>query len=404
VPAADPVVIAGASLAGWATARALRRRGFDGPVCLIGEEDHLPYDRPSLSKQLLTGERTAAELAQVDETTLEQLEIEFLAGVRAEHLDAGAREVRLSTGERRRFRALVIATGASAIRPDLPWLAGVHTLRTMDDALAVRAALLGRPKVVVVGAGFVGMEVASSARSLGLDVTVVEAQPAPLIRGLGAELGQVAGRFARDAGIELLCRTGVASLEGSGRVERVVLQDGRTLEADLVVVGVGARPRTDWLAGSGLRVEDGVLSDEACMADAAGHVFVAGDAARRSDPTTGTHVRVEHWTNALDEGEVVAQNIVDWPRRTAVDAVPYFWSDQFSHKIQMAGTRPSGSQPRVLLGSIDDGPFLVAFVTEDRVHGVVAVDHPRALAMCRRLLCGPATLDEAVALAERLSS
>ena len=268
--AGPAVVVVGASLAGLRAVEELRHRGFDGPITVVGAEPHLPYDRPPLSKQLLAGEWGLDRVALTVPTPggLDGLGVDWRLGTRAVGLDTARRRVALEGGEELPYDGLVIATGATPRRlPGTDGLAGVHTLRTLDDALAIRAELdAGAGRVVVIGAGFIGAEVAATCRARGHAVTLLEALPVPLERALGREMGTVVAELHRDHGVDLRLGVGVAGFEGDGRVERVRLADGSAVPADLVVVGIGVSPATDWLAGSGLALDDGVVCDATTLA------------------------------------------------------------------------------------------------------------------------------------------
>ena len=284
--ALETVVIVGASLAGIRCAEALRRQGFDGRLVLVGDEPHRPYDRPPLSKEVLRGERAPEQLALVKPESFDALRLELHLGQRATALDLAARRVRLESGAELAYDGLVIATGARArALPGAPPLAGIHVLRTLDDALAIRAELEARPRVAVVGAGFIGAEVAATCRQRGLDVTLIEALPHPMARVLNREVGMLCAAAHRDAGVDVRLGVGVQALEGGARVERVRLKDGSAVAADLVVVGIGAIPETHWLETSGLALGDGVLCDASLAA--APDVVAAGDVARWQHPGYG---------------------------------------------------------------------------------------------------------------------
>jgi NADPH-dependent 2,4-dienoyl-CoA reductase/sulfur reductase-like enzyme len=368
---ARPIVIVGASLAGLRAAQALRRRGHDGALVVVGDEPHLPYTRPPLSKELLWGakEPSACALAPGD------LEVEWRLGTAAAGLDLARREVSLAGGETLAYEKLLIATGARA----RPWPGetpeGVLTLRGLDDAAALKAALAGRPRLAVVGAGFIGCEVASSARRLGLDVTLIDitAQPMP---ALGEDLGARCAELHRAHGVELRLETGVSGFAGGSRLEGVELADGTRVEADVAVVALGAIPNTDWLADSGLTLQPGVVCDERLQA--AEHVFCAGDAAAWPHPMAGGElIRIEHWTNAAEQGVAAAANMLgaDEPYEEA----PYFWSDQHDAKIQAVGLPARAERTELLEATADGDRFVAAGVRDGRVVAVVGFNAPGRL-------------------------
>ena len=392
------IAIVGASLAGLRAAESLRRLGYGGELLVVGAEKHLPYDRPPLSKELLTG-RWDVDRVGLRRQPYEELALEPRLGTRATALDLPARELALEGGARERFDALVIATGSSPRRlRDQPELEGLHLLRTLDDALAIRAALERGPRVLVVGAGFIGAEVAASCRARGLEVTVIEPLPVPLARGLGHEMGRLCAALHRDHGVDLRCGVGVVGFEGAGRVERVRVSDGTSVPADLVVVGVGAAPETGWLAGSGLSLDDGVVCDAYCSA--APGVFAAGDVARWHNPLFAETMRVEHWSNAVEQGTYVAERLAGSDVGAQPFApVPFFWSDQYGVKIQFAGRMRGDDELRVVAGSLAERKFSALYGRAGKLVGVLSFSRPRDLAKYRRLIAEGTSFAAAVAAA-----
>ena len=381
------ITVVGASLAGLSTVRALRAEGYDGGIVVIGEERHTPYDRPPLSKDFLKGDLDADALALGDADEYEDLDVQWLLGERAVRLDPADRSVVLAGGRQLRSDGVVVATGAGPrMLPGTDGLAGVHTLRTLDDAQALRAELLdGLPRVVVIGAGFIGAEVASTAHRLGLQVTVIEALDVPLERQLGREMGLVCASLHNDHGVRLLCGTGVAELVGEGRVTGVRLADGRVLPADVVVVGVGVRPHTDWLAGSGVRVDDGVVCDAGCSTSVPGVVAV-GDVARCPNPFTGRHARIEHWSNATEQAKTAARTLLSGVSAPAPLTAPYFWSDQYQVRIQVAGHVAPGAEPEVVEGDLDSRSFTAVYRREGTPVAVLSLNQPKFFNRLRRTL------------------
>jgi 3-phenylpropionate/trans-cinnamate dioxygenase ferredoxin reductase subunit len=381
------ITVVGASLAGLSTVRALRAEGYDGEIVVVGEERHAPYDRPPLSKEFLKGDLDADALALGDADEYADLDVQWLLGERAVALDPAARTVTLAGGRHVRTEGVVVATGAAPrTLPGADGLAGVHTLRTLDDAQALRAELLnGLPRVVVIGAGFIGAEVASTAHRLGLHVTVVEALNVPLERQLGREMGLVCSSLHSDHGVGLLCGTGVAGLTGDGRVTGVRLTDGRVLPADVVVVGVGVRPATDWLAGSGVHVDDGVVCDAGCATSVPGVVAV-GDVARCPNPFTGRHARIEHWSNATEQARTAARTLLSGVSAPAPVTAPYFWSDQYQVRIQLAGHVAPGAEPQVVDGDLDSRSFTAVYRREDTPVAVLSLNQPKQFNRLRRTL------------------
>jgi NADPH-dependent 2,4-dienoyl-CoA reductase/sulfur reductase-like enzyme len=385
------VTVVGASLSGLYAARELRARGFDGRLVIVGDEPHHPYDRPPLSKDFLTGRADEDRLALTDAEECAELDAQWLLGVRARGLDVRDRAVLLDDGRTVSTDGVVIATGASARRLPGDGLVGVHTLRTLDDARALRAELTaGQRRVVVIGGGFIGAETASSCAALGHDVTVVEAAPLPLVPQLGPYMAAVCAALHRRAGTGLVTGTGVAGFRGSGgpssrTVTGVKLSDGRSLPADVVIVGIGAAPNTGWLAGSTLAVNDGVLCDDGCVTGLP-QVVAVGDVAR----VGGT--RTEHWTSATEQPRVAVSNLLAQRTVATVRSLPCFWSDQYSARIQFAGRRRESDTVRIVEGARVDhggparGGFLALYERGGRTTGVLAVDRTRAFMRVRREL------------------
>jgi 3-phenylpropionate/trans-cinnamate dioxygenase ferredoxin reductase subunit len=332
----ETYVIAGAGLAGAKAAEALRAEGFEGRIVLVGDEPELPYERPPLSKDYLRGESPREQARVHEEGFYSDHDIELLTGTTVTDLNAAARDVTLSTGERLGYDRLLLATGSEPRRLSVPGaeLDGVHHLRTFADSDAIAAALKPGARAVIAGGGWIGMEVAASARQKGLDVTIVELEDVPLSRALGREAGLIYARLHREHGVELHTGVAVARVEGSGRVERVVLADGRALDADLLVCGLGAIPRTELAQRAGLAVENGVVTD-ASLQTSDPHVFAAGDIANAEHPFYGRRVRVEHWANALNQPEVAARAMLGKP--ATYDKLPYFFSDQYDAGMEYRG-------------------------------------------------------------------
>ena len=368
-------MVVGASLAGVRAAETMRREGFDGVITILGAERHFPpFDRPPLSKQVLAGswDVERARLRVVD-----ALDAEVRLGVRASALDLSTRDVVLTGGERVGFDGLVIATGAiPRTIPGTEHIEGVHVLRSLEDCLELRGAIESASRVAVIGAGFIGSEVASTARALGRDVSLVEALPLPLVRIVGEEIGQFFADLHRDNGVQVHLGGGVAGIEGDSRVERVRLADGTAIDADIVVVGIGVRPATDWLVDSGLHVNDGVVCDETLAAKGAAGVVAAGDIARWPHRLfDNALMRIEHWTNAAEQGEHAATTLVRGPARAApFETVPYFWSDQHGVKIQFVGVGSPDDEIAVSEGSIAERKFVASFRRRGRVVGALCVN------------------------------
>ncbi len=403
MPAAlNRAVVVGASLAGLHAAQALRRQGFDGDLILVGDEPHYPYDRPPLSKDFLTGAGDVDKLRLRPAADPDALGVRWLLGRRAvgltRHQPSGG-QVLLDDGEAVAFDGLVVATGARPRPlPGAPAAPGLHVLRGLDDALALRQALdAGPARVVVVGFGFIGAEVAASARSRGWEVTVVEAAEAPLARVLDAEAGLAVADLHRGHGVDVRLGAGVAGLRhgADGAVTGVELGDGTKIEAPVVMVGIGVTPNTGWLEGAGLTLDDGLVADETCLA--APGIVVAGDVARWPNPRFDRLMRVEQWDNAVEMGGYAGRRLLAWSRDEAVEPfapVPWFWSDQYDRKIQLAGV--PGPGVAMAQGTLAEQRFVRVYHRDGVVVGALCWNRPRQAIQARELVGREAPLDEAL--------
>ncbi len=389
----NTVTVVGASLAGLSAARALRAYGYDGRIEIVGAERHRPYDRPPLSKEFLAGAVTADDLA-LESAEDEALDLTWRLGRSAVRLDPADRAVVLDTGERVAGDGVVVATGATARRFPGPRLAGVHSLRTLDDAVELRSRLLPGTRLVVIGAGFIGAEVASTARRLGVDVTVVEAAPIPLAGPLGEEMGRACAALHAEHGVRLIAGAVGARLVGERRVRAVRLADGTELPADLVVTGIGSIPCVGWLAGSGLSIDGGVLTDERCATAIPGVVAV-GDCAVAHSRYAGVPLRAEHWTQAQQQPALAAATLLGRDHQPApLAGLPYFWSDQYGVRLQFAGHRRTGDTVEVIEGDLESRRFVAVYRrgegpaagTATRAVAVLAMNQPRPFARWRREL------------------
>lgn len=405
------IVVVGASLAGLNAAETLREQGFDGKLTLIGAEPSPPYDRPPLSKQLLTGEWDTDRLPLRSQTELDALQIEWRLGRRATALDLAESTLRLEDGEPITFDALIIATGASPISLPGSNLEGVHTLRTDADALAIRAAFEAGGPVAVVGGGFIGAEVASAARARGLDVTLIEALDAPMLAPLGEQLAGFMADLHRGAGVDLRTGARVVKWLGGDRIEGLRLDNGDIVEASTVIVGVGVRPTVDWLADSGLSIGDGIICDQYLRA--APRIFAAGDVCRwpnallrpfayaEPQPT----MRVEHWTNAVEQGAAAAANLLAESRGeplTPFAPIPYFWSDQHGVTLMAAGIANPRDVTEIAHGSLEERRFAALFGRHGYLSGVVTVAWPRMLRRYQSLIRERAEWSDALAAAREV--
>lgn len=381
--AAD-VLVVGACAAGLTTVEALRRHGYRGKVTVLGEETHPPYDRPPLSKQVLAGTWRPDRAQLRPREALSALDADFILGDPAVGLDAGTRTVRTASGRALRADALVVATGTRPrTLPGQSGLAGVHVLRTLDDALALRAGLLDATRLVVVGDGVLGTEIAATARTMGLGVTLAGPQHAPMAGQLGHGVADLLAELHTARGIRLRLGAGVRALVGSsGAVTGVSLDNGEVLPADLVVVAIGADPVTDWLRDSGLRVDNGLVCDSRCRA--ADGVYAVGDVARWHHDQLGALLRLENRTNAGEQAMAVAANILGGDR--AYTPVPYFWTDQFDTKIQVHGVVPAGAEAEMTVvdGDPATGRFVARYRSEGRITGVLGWNMPKQTRLRRQ--------------------
>lgn len=406
-------------------AETLRFDGFNGTIHFIGEETRLPYDRPPLSKEVLGGKMEVANAGLISQEAFDALRLELHLGKRAVGLDAEHRAVKLEkvgTGvagteqatEEIAADGIVIATGARPRElPGTEGIGGVYTLRTMEDCLALKAEFETKPKVAVIGAGFIGAEVAATARDLGLDVTVVEMLATPLARVLGDTMGQVMADLHRENGVDLRLGVGVNEVAagGDGRVASVELSDGTSIAADVVVVGIGVVPNTEWLEGSGLEIDNGVVCDETLLA--APGITAAGDAARWPNRRFGETMRVEHWDNAIEQGIAAARRLLagGWEGEgesgsgeaggaVPFTPVPWFWSDQYDRKIQLAGRSSPDGKVEIVAGSLEERRFAAVYEREGKLVGVLGMNRPRHVMQYRQLIVDGASWEEALAFAQ----
>jgi NADPH-dependent 2,4-dienoyl-CoA reductase/sulfur reductase-like enzyme len=365
----------------------------------VGDESHRPYDRPPLSKQVLQGTWEPEQTFFRRKDGYEPLGLDMRLGVRATSVDLRARRVALADGTHADYDRLIIATGARVrTLPGIVPRPGLLTLRTLDDALVLREALTHATRVAIVGAGFIGLEVAASCRARGVDVTAIESLPVPLAPILGPTLGDMIAAMHRDHGVDLRTGVTVADVYGESRVEGVALSDGSRVDADVVVVGIGVAPNTEWLEASGLPIDNGVVCNGSC--EAAPGVYAAGDVARVVNQWYGESPRIEHWSNAVEQAVHAAQNVLAGPgagtKATSFSSVPYFWSDQYDRKIQFIGRARPHDEMMVVDGSLAERRLTALFRRGDRVVACLAVNQPKALIKYRKLLAGDASWDVAL--------
>ncbi|MCE0762485.1 FAD-dependent oxidoreductase [Pseudonocardia kujensis] len=385
------IVVVGAGLAGLRAGQELRDKGFDGELSIVGDETHLPYNRPPLSKQVLAGDMEPAECA----FPLGDLDATWVLGRPAAGLDTGGRVVRLADGGELPYDGLVIATGRRAREwPGLPTLAGFHMLRGLDDAIALRDAIEQRPRIVIVGAGFIGCEVAATLRKRGVEhVTLIDVAPHPM-PVLGPDFGRRATEMHTENGVRLHLSTKVERFEGESRVEAVHLNDGTRLGADLVLIALGSAPNTEWLAGSVVLEDGNVLCDERCFAVGRTDIVAAGDVAMWPHPRVGSAIRVEHWTNASDMARRAARNLLDPANAEVYAPVPTFWSDQYGAKIKAVGLWGRVQQISVIEDNAEAGQLVVEGHSGDDLVGALMVNKNKAFIDYRRKLASQYTLPQ----------
>jgi NADPH-dependent 2,4-dienoyl-CoA reductase/sulfur reductase-like enzyme len=404
------LVVVGASLAGLRAVEAARKEGFGGSITLVGAEPHLPYDRPPLSKAYLDPIEDDGEpqvpFFRTEEAFAAELDVTLRLGEPATGLDTTRRLVLIgetSIAESEvPYDILVIATGAGARElPGTRGVGGVHALRTIDDAVAVRDGLEGGARTVVIGAGFIGSEVASNASKRGLPVTIVEALPTPLVRAIGADMGSAIAALHAQNDTELLCGVGVSAiLSNAGAVTGVELSDGRVLDADLVIVGIGSVPATDWLDGSGLTLDNGVKCDENLFTGVDG-IYAAGDVANWFNPLFERHQRLEHWTSAAEQGAAAVRNALSNGDPKPYATVPYFWSDWYDSRIQFVGVTdadeivPVEGKPGV------DRRWVALYRKGDRLAGALAVNGQNVIMKYRMQIMRGGSWADALAFAEQ---
>ena len=357
------VVVVGAGIAGTRAAETLRQDGYDGELTIVGAERHAPYHRPPLSKKLLSGK---VHRAGIDLAPQFEVDARVLRGASAVGLDVSAHSVQVRDGNDElalQFDGLVIASGAVPREwPSGPVPDGVLVLRTVEDCLAIRERLSSGPRVVIVGGGFIGAEVAATCRSVGLEVVLIERAASPLLAALGKELAPRWADLHRDHGVDLRVGVGVDEFVGNGRIDAVRLTDGSQVPADLVIIGLGVTPATEWLDGSGLRVDDGVVCDATGAVEGGTDIVAAGDVARWWHPLYERHLRVEHWDHAGRQGAAAARNLLAGrDRAREYDEVPYFWSDQYDVKVQMLGVPTDYDAMQILEGDSETWEFVVAY-------------------------------------------
>lgn len=416
----DHVVVVGASLAGFRACETLRNDGYTGEITLIGGERHRPYDRPPLSKKLLLGDWDEERIQLRSKDAFDALNLRTNLGVVATSLSVTNRTISLQRSdlgegnadvpEILSFDGLVIATGGTPRKlPQQPNMAGVHLLRTIDDALVLRHELQSGTRVVVIGAGFIGLEVAATATQRGCRVEVLEGLSTPLLRVVGETIGDVIAQIHRRHGVHIRCGVEVRRIVGSHAVSGVELGDGLVIPADVVVVGIGVEPTTQWLESSGLSLDNGIMCDATLNVGVSG-IYAAGDVARwpnelfSSDEPT---MRIEHWTNAAEQGAHAASNLLATSRGETPQpyvSVPFFWSNQFNARIQFLGRATPQDEMKIVAGDGETGKLMALYHRGGRLRGVLGISMPTFVMACRSLLAERANLAEAIALVNSLKS
>uniref|UniRef100_UPI0035CAC351 NAD(P)/FAD-dependent oxidoreductase n=1 Tax=uncultured Sphingomonas sp. TaxID=158754 RepID=UPI0035CAC351 len=396
--AMQSIAIVGASLAGLNAAETLRRQGFAGRLVMIGNEPHKPYDRPPLSKEIARGEWPIGRVNLPLDPLLD--DVEWRLGSGATALEAATRTLAFGDGSAERFDGIVLATGAEPRRLPGADMLGVHVLRTLEDAVALRDDLQRSGcRIVVVGAGFIGQEAAASARKLNLPVTMIEAV-APAVHVLGHDIGMIMADIHRKRGVDLRLGVAVAAFEGTGRLQRVHLSDGSFIDADVAVLGIGVTPNTTWLEGSGLTIDNGIICDESCLA--APGIVAAGDVARWPNHRYGELRRIEHWDNAVRQAEHAALRLLaedGGMHPGAYAPVPWFWSDQYGFKLQLVGSPVAHDEVRIVFGSGDEEKFVALYRRGDRLTAALGLAATGKLLKFRKLLESDPSWEDALALA-----
>ncbi|GAA4857202.1 FAD-dependent oxidoreductase [Saccharopolyspora rosea] len=396
------MAVVGSSVAGWRAAQELREQGFDGRLVIIGAESHRPYDRPPLSKEFLVGELQPAELALGSEQEEAELAAEWRLGTTAVRLDPRRGAVVLSDGTEVRADGVVVATGSTRLTvPGAEEAPGCHLLRSVDDALALRGEVRAGARVVVVGGGLIGGEIASACRSLGAHVTLIDGQHVPLARTLGLELAPLCLEMHEENGVRVRCGTPATRVITDGSpVTGVELADGRVVPADAVVVEVGAEPTTRWLRGSGLKLRDGVVTNSGCVT-ALPNVVAVGDVARYLPPHRSHSIRSDHWSTAMNQPPVAVRNLLAGSTVEHYTGIPHFWSQQYGATLQYAGYGGPKDQITVVEGSLAARRFVATYQRQGRTVGVFALNMPKQFAVHRRRLVAAFTAAEPVGARSR---
>ena len=385
------MVIIGANLAGATATITLRDEGFEGNIILIGAESQPPYERPPLSKEYLKGEKSPEEIRVRPDSHYTDRNIDTRFGVRAKRVDPAQKVVELENGERIPYDKVLIATGVRNRKLSIPGadLPGIYDLRDMADADVIRKECVAGRKAVLIGMGFIGSEVAATLRQQGLEVSVVEPLKIPLAHALGEEVGRVFESFHREQGVQMYFEDLATQFEGDRRVQRVITKSGRQLECDFVVVGVGVEPVTDVVAEAGVKIDNGIIVDEYCRTNVEG-IYAAGDVARHYHPLVGKHIRVEHYQNAIAQGQAAARSMLG--KQEPYNEVHWFWSDQYDYNIQYGGFHGEWDN-FVVRGSLDDRNFVGFYLKDNRIKAAIAINRAKDLRLGMMLIKTQAQVD-----------
>lgn len=380
----ESYVIIGAGIAGGTAAETLRKQGFEGRVHLIGAEPYRPYDRPPLSKEFLSGAKEQEKLFFKPQDFYTEQSIELHLGTEATAIDPSLNTVTLANGESIRYDKLLLSTGSRVKRLPIPGsnLKGVHYLRTIDDSRALAHSMNGASRVVIVGAGFIGSEVAAVCKTAGLEVTVLEIQPQPMAHILGEKMGAIYANLHTNRGINLRLREGISEIRGSSRTEQVITDEGNAINCDFVVIGVGITPDTTLAESAGLHVDFGILTDQYCQTSHP-DIYAAGDVANWFHPGLDRRLRVEHWDNALNQGAAAAKSMLGAPE--PYSPTLYFWSDQYDLNIQYLGHATEWDDIAVR-GNPADEKFTAFYLKDGSVHGALVVNNFRDIRPTRTLI------------------
>jgi 3-phenylpropionate/trans-cinnamate dioxygenase ferredoxin reductase subunit len=380
----QPFIIVGANLAGGTAAITLREEGFDGKLILIGAEPHLPYERPPLSKEYFQGKKSFAETVLKPEAYYTDHQIQLRLGVQATRVNSREKVVELASGEKLFYDKVLIATGVRNRQLRIPGatLEGIYNLRTVTDADRIRAECQSGRRAILVGMGFIGSEIAASLRSYGVEVIVIETFKTPLYRVLGEQIGKIFESFHREHGVQMVFEEVVTAFEGTRRVQRVVTSRGRRLDCDFAVVGIGVEPVTEIVSNAGVRLENGIVVDEYCQTSVE-DIYAAGDVANHYHPIFGQQIRVEHWQNAIQQGQAAARSMLG--KREPYQDIHWFWSDQYDYNVQYTGFHREWDD-LILRGQPDSYNVTAFYMRQSRIQAAIAINRGKDILRARSLI------------------